>query len=449
MKRSGKFIMLFLVIVVFVSNGIAFSQELWSEVKPNKSAVYVNEPVQVTISVYTSTWFTRGIDPGNIKVNGAFTVYFRPVTTTIQKNGKNYAGVQLIYNVFPYSEKDIVFPSLDITVESPPEGDSKGKKQVIKSPEKRNSVKPAPAGFNRDDWLVTSSVKVADTWQGNLKNAKVGDVLVRKITTVAEGTISELIPPVLWDSIQGVSLYKTRSIVENNKTTSGISASRTETMRYLFEREGELIIPALVFRWYDPVQEKLFKNTLEEITINVQPNPNPDMLTSVRDSLQVEEAQLFKDESESRPFTFLGLASGHITLLVLVIIALLVVSIQSIKRLRSFIISRREKYRNSEAYYFDQFKRLLKDQNMKEAISALYRWLDELKLTEPSLNYFTGKYGSDELLETVNQLHAYHDNQQGKVDLKLKLWEQARHSFLQSINNSDKLPKKGWLNPEW
>ena len=122
MRKIGK-IILFLTGLTFTHS--VSSQTVWSEVNLNKQAVYVGEPVEVSITVYTSTWFTRGIDPGNIKVNGAFTVYFRPVTTSFQRDGQNYAGVQLIYNVFPYSEKDIVFPSLDIAVETPPEGDYK------------------------------------------------------------------------------------------------------------------------------------------------------------------------------------------------------------------------------------------------------------------------------------------------------------------------------------
>ena len=65
----------------------AFSQgHLFSDVKLNQGSVYVGQPVKVTVLVYTSTWFTRGVDPGNIKVNGAFTVYFRSVSSSKQIN---------------------------------------------------------------------------------------------------------------------------------------------------------------------------------------------------------------------------------------------------------------------------------------------------------------------------------------------------------------------------
>ena len=171
--------------------------------------------------------------------------------------------MQLIYHVFPYSEKDLLFPSLDITVESPAEGDYKGARHLVKSAEKRIRVTPVPAGFDRDEWLVTTGLGISDNWEGDLQHVKVGDVLERQITRTAQGTVSELIPPIGWDSVPDVSMYAARSVVRNNKTATDISAVRTETMRFLFEKEGEVILPEMVFSWYDPVQKQLYKRTLE------------------------------------------------------------------------------------------------------------------------------------------------------------------------------------------
>ena len=95
--------LLFLLFVVLSLQSLT-AQQIWGEARLNKSSVYVGEPVQVSVTVYTSTWFTKGLDLGNIKVNGAFSVYFRPVSKSFQRNGKNFAGVELIYNVFPFSE---------------------------------------------------------------------------------------------------------------------------------------------------------------------------------------------------------------------------------------------------------------------------------------------------------------------------------------------------------
>jgi hypothetical protein len=133
-------IMACLVLVPLTVHG----QRIWSNVTLNRTSAYVGQPVQVTIEVYTSTWFTTGIDPGNIQVEGAFTIYFRPVSTSIQVEGKTYAGVKLLYHVFPHRSGDLMFPSLNLTVHSPPEGQFKGVERAMSTNEKPIRVKPIP-----------------------------------------------------------------------------------------------------------------------------------------------------------------------------------------------------------------------------------------------------------------------------------------------------------------
>jgi hypothetical protein len=192
--------------------------------------------VQVTIEVYTSTWFTTGIDPGNIQVEGAFTIYFRPVSTSIQVEGKTYAGVKLLYHVFPHRSGDLMFPSLNLTVHSPPEGQFKGVERAMSTNEKPIRVKPIPPDFTGDQWLVATGLTVNDRYPKNVTEVKAGEVWTRNITRTAYGTVSELIPPLDWDSIPGISQYPSRSQVESHKTKTAIYATRTETMRYLFRR---------------------------------------------------------------------------------------------------------------------------------------------------------------------------------------------------------------------
>jgi hypothetical protein len=447
MVRSGRYIGLFLTILLFVNNDHLRSQELLSDVKLNKSSVYVGEPVQVTVSVYTSTWFTRGLNLGNIKVHGAFSVYFRPVTTSFKKGGQNYAGVQLIYNIFPYSEKDILFPSLDITVETPPVGDYKGQKRVIKSSEKRIKVKPIPAGFEKEAWLVTTGMRLSDNWQGALNDVKVGDVLVRQISRVAQGTVAELIPPIVWDSIPGVSLYKTRSTVTNNKTETDISATRTETMRMLFEQEGEVAIPEMVFSWYNPMQKKLFKRTLKEVKINVQPNPDLGVLASMRDSLSVMQAEAVEVSEEEKPLRIFGLSPQRFAVVLICAVIFAYILLVFARRLLRFIKARREAYRNSEAYYFQSFKKAAIEKDTRTITQALYRWIDELQLGQPSAAYFAKKYGTKELQEEVplimNEIH----NQPSNLNLTLNEWQKARKEYHRAKADKTKGRINGWINP--
>jgi len=78
-----------------------FGQNLITYITLNKNEAYVGQPVELKVNVYTSTWFTIGIDVGNIKIDGALTVYFRSVSNSQDFDGKTHAGVSFYYNVFP------------------------------------------------------------------------------------------------------------------------------------------------------------------------------------------------------------------------------------------------------------------------------------------------------------------------------------------------------------
>ncbi|WP_422358514.1 hypothetical protein [Reichenbachiella sp.] len=444
MLTSGKikYGFLFMVMMVLLVS-TADAQKLWSQVKLNRSVTYVNQPVEVTITVYTSTWFTSGIDPGNVKVNGAFTTYFRPVSTSFVDKGQNYAGVQLIYHVFPFEKKDVVFPSLTLELETPPDGDYVGVLKKLKTKERLIKVRPVPSGFSKSDWLVANGLKVADRWNRSSKQVKVGDVLERKITRTAYGTVAELIPPINWDTVRGVSLYPTRSQVENFKTKTAISASRTETMRYLFEKEGKVTLPEIVFTWYHPYHKKLYKKTLEEVTVLVASNPDLGMLSSVRDSLLVDkkhEEMLTKDD---QPFGMLGLTWQELVKYGIGVLVVAYFMTLLIKRTVLYIQLKRKAYLHSEAFYFHEVKKAVRRNDRKMMLNSLYSWLAQLEGHHTSLTAWVNLYGTIRLKKEVLDL----ENDKEDFTCSISEWVYARKSYLREVHRTHKPSLASWINP--
>ena len=438
-----------LLLLMISFHGIS-QGHLYSEVSINRSKVYVGEPVEVSVGIYTTTWFTQGVNFGNIKVNGAFTVYFRSVSSRKEINGKNYAGVVAIYNVFPYGNSDLVFPSLEFTVETPNEGDSKGVKRVVKTRARNISVKSVPNIYEQDEWLVSSSVSVNESWQGDLQNVKVGNVIQRTINRKAFGTVSELIPPIKWDSIKGVSIYPTRADINSQKSKTSISASRSEGVRYLFEKEGTVILPEIQVTWWNPRQNKLFKRTLKQKVINVLPNPDLGMLESVKDSLSVSNQDMVAETSEEDEFRILGLSlKDFLTYLGIILGSLLLLY----KFLTWLLIDKGllEKWKQkriesleSEQHYFNNFLKETAKKNNKEAFNSLYLWIDRLHLKEPTLAYFVSSYGSDQFISIIKQTEQKEPFDPILHVAEIKL---ARKNFLNRKKGASVATSKKWINP--
>ncbi|MCK5857264.1 MAG: BatD family protein [Bacteroidales bacterium] len=432
-------------ILIIITQFVFAQGHIFTTVKFNKKSVYVGEPIEVTVSVYTSTWFTKGVNPGNIKVNGAFSYYFRSVSMSRKINNKTYAGVEMLYYVIPFEDEDISFPVVTFQVETPDDGDYKGKKKSITTKAKKIIIKSIPRGFNKEQWLVTSSLSVSDKWIGNIKNVKVGDVLERKVSRNVVGTVSELIPPIVWDSINNTSLYPSASSVKNHKSKTSISSFRVDAVRYLFEKEGELIIPEMVFTYWNPYRNRQYKRTLKAIKINVLPNPNLGILVSIKDSLNAELIASTQKETEEE-FSFMGLSLKQLIIYSVPVIILLYIVFRLLKwlfikkRIIQHLKQKRVEYLNSEKYMFKKLVSTLKHKPKDQQVTAIYNWVDSLMLSEPSLQYLANNYGNKEFVVEVESFFNNKDK-----ELSIKLLKQSRKNYLSNRNNQTK--PIVWINP--
>ena len=440
------FLKVFLVLS-FISGGMsAFGQaRIFSEVRLNKNEVYVGEPVELTISVYTSTFFTKGVDLGNIQVNGAFSVYFRSVSNSRKVDGVTYAGVDLIYTLFPFEVGSITIPSFNIEVVSPNPGDFKGSRRSLNTAVRSLSVIPPPDEIPRQEWIVANSLSVSDVWDRTPSEVKVGEVLERNIRRRVSGTVAELIPPMQWDSVDGVRLYPTRAEIDNQKTRTSISATRIEGVRYLFEREGEIEIPDREIVWWHPYRKKLYKRMLKGKTIKVLPNPDLEMLTTAKSNLESAKRE-GEELQDTGPLTILGMDWKRFVLVLVMGLVLLYLLIRGGRWLWGFLMGRYRVYRVSERYAFRTFLKALRKGVASEALSALYFWLDHLELTEPTLQAFFTKAGMPEIRKEVEPLLRGEIDPEWKRDFPdRRFWIKARRQYLKRRQQT--ATSGEWINP--
>ncbi len=423
-----------------------FAQGVFSTVTSNKSEVYVGEPVAITVSVYTPTWFTQGVDIGNLTVNGAFTVYFRSISTSRKIKGQTYAGIQFIYNVFPFGEQDIVIPALSFEVESPKVGGFKGIRRKVQSKEKVIKIKPTPSDIDRDQWFVTGGMTVRENWNGNLKAVKVGDVLERTITRNTRNTVAELIPPILWDSIPSVSSYPIRPKVTTNKTRTDISAIRIDGVKYLFEEEGDIVLPEMEFTWWNPYQKKYLKRTVKGRTLSVQPNPDLGILKTIKDSLAIKQVLIKAEETEKEAKTYFGFNWKEFLALVLVLCIALYFLVRYLFKVWKILTHKRAAYIASEPYAFRKF---LSDSNTGDSgktISALYHWIGHLNLKEPTLRELAFATNSTALLSEIEAIEAvFKDNNVNRLSINKKRWRESRNKLIKIQKEAP--PSREWINP--
>ena len=337
---------------------------------------------------------------------------------------------------------------IEIIVETPDKGGYKGIRRIVKTQEKKIKIKPIPKSYNSNQWLIADNLSVTEIWIGDINNVKVGDVIERRISMSVSGTVSELIPPIIWDTISGLSYYPNRADVKSNKTKTSISAVRNESMRYLFEKEGEVFIPELVFTWWNPAKSKLFKRSLKAVKFDVQPNPNLGILESIKDSLQLVNATGNFEESEKEELNILGFSIRNFVIGLIILLILITLTIKMIGLIIRWKKKKHQLYIVSEKYYFDLFIIEIKKGNGKSIINSMYLWLDKVNIHLKTIKYFHSLYGSKELLTDIEKLeNLVGKDERGEISLNISEWKKCRNRYLKKNNSIYNPTSFSTINP--
>lgn len=119
------------------------------------------------------------------------------------------------------------------------------------------NVRAVPAEF-KGAWLGAESLELIESWSDSSLQAKVGEPLTRTLTLKAKGaTVGQL--PELFDKtpIDGIKTYPDQPLLNEDKQSDGLSASREEKIAFIPSKPGEYSLPALRIRWFNTKTQKI------------------------------------------------------------------------------------------------------------------------------------------------------------------------------------------------
>ncbi|MFV0521437.1 MAG: BatD family protein [Mangrovibacterium sp.] len=377
-EHTKKYLLLIICLLPFASGMNAQAQSCFARVSVSPRQGVVRQPFKMTISVYTSTWFTAPLQFQNLQVDNAFILpYTRTTPSTNYINHEKYATLTFYYVIYPFAEGEFVIPSLAITATTPPEGDYKGVSVEIHTKQQKIKVQAVPKLDDTDVWNVASNMQLAEKWDKDLHRVKVGDVVNRTVKQYAAGTLPNFISIVDFESMAGVSMYSTEPQFKERRTENSINGELTQHTSYLFEKEGTVIMPEQKVYWYNPNTKKIYKRSLPEQTIQVQANPNLGMLTSLKDSLDTLNAKHKAADSQKKKLPW-----KRIVLITILSGLVLYYMVKKLIKLAHYVMIRRRKYLHSEKYKKRCFYGSLRFRNRKKSIHALYCWFDAYRMEE-------------------------------------------------------------------
>ncbi|NLR93020.1 BatD family protein [Flammeovirga agarivorans] len=361
----------------------AFAQKranIFTTTTINKKEVMVGEPFKVKLSIYTTTWFTQGLNFEDFQLPNALMIKDgRAIPNSLTIGKYLYSGVEQTYWVFPFSAGENTFPSLTLEVQTPDPGDYKGKKRIVHTKEKTIKVVPPPLGEDPKSWLVASSVRIKDTWNKNLSEVKVGDVLKRTITITAGNTLGPMIPVREFDSLDWAGIYPEHPINSNYNNNEGyISGTQKQVVTYLVQEAGTFEVPGVTVRYYNPRTKKSKDVSSKDLQIVVEENPNLSMLASLQDSLnklnQVPEEGTKTSQKTWKDYV----PEQWKAILIGLIVLWLFYKIRPITRIRKRIEDIRSTSTYKEKHAYGQLRSAIKSGHIEKSIQHFYQWINTL-----------------------------------------------------------------------
>ncbi|WP_028239317.1 BatD family protein [Stutzerimonas azotifigens] len=249
----------------------------------DQDQVYVQAQVVLTLRIYHSVSLYEDSTLSPLQMTDALVERLGDVRTYEKLiNGVRHGVIEVRYAIFPQKSGELAIPSqlfraVAVAQDDPYSllGPRTGRATEVKSPSIPLQVRPIPPEYPRDiPWLPARRVTLAEAWNPEPAQAKVGDSLTRSLLLQAEGLSSAQLPPLGEGSVAGARRYPDQPNLANQVTAQGVMGSREERIALVPTHPGRVALPALTITWWNTEQDRLERTELPARELDIQANPD-------------------------------------------------------------------------------------------------------------------------------------------------------------------------------
>lgn len=326
-----------------------------------KKTFYRGEKVNFYIKLLTPGAFSGSprFELPELSTGLLYQVQARPVLGTENVDGKSYTTQLHEIWFFPQQSGQITIPEMSVTF-STAENTTKQEQQYRKKTEPFTlEVKPIPGVPDNEFIIVTDDFTSSQDWKPEISQGLVGDAVIRTVTIRAKNMVSIFLPDITTPEIEGVSIYREPPEVIDRNERGEATAERKDVITYVFETDGEYLIPDIVITWWDSTANTVRENVVQGLTATIAVNPN-----------RVEE--------EAGTTRAVGNKSINLKLAALICAVCFLIGFIFLKKSHqikdSFYRFKKTRSQSEKAHFF-RLKKACDSSNPVEAYNALYLWI--------------------------------------------------------------------------
>jgi len=355
-----------------------------------KADIWVGQQVRLLIDVLGRDGWAqiRKFHPFEVSGASVLQVESQGTCLTDTVSGATWTGQHYEWLVFPQRAGAIAIPPIVVDVETK---DLATQKATSVPDQKTLAVAfqaALPPGADQERGLIsTTRLEAEQALEPSTAEFKVGDALKRSISLRAAGISGMAFEPVQYAPVAGVGIYPSEPVVQDAVNWGSLSEGRrTESVTYVFEREGNYVLSDVTVTWWDLGEKRLHREVL--------PGPH------VRVVFAGPAADGGTSAPASRPWPrWLGIVTA-------VGVAAVGAGLYWRQALRARYQAWTRARGNSEAAYFRRFTAAARTGDAHRTLNALLRWLDRLEagMAPAQLGHFVQRYGDEAVQHEAQRL---------------------------------------------
>ncbi len=400
-----------------------------------ETGVTVGQPVRLIVEVLVPTWFTGAPRYPEIDLPDAIVLFQETggFNFSDRIGAASYAGQRREYLIYPQRPGGFTVSGTEVIVSY----------AVNARPSSPTPLAVPEVGFEAtvpdeaaglDTFIASTDLTVESRLDRPIDDVRVGDSFTRTFTLRAADTFSMMLPPLVFDPIEGLAVYPEQPLLSDSGGERGEKrvANRVEVVTYVMRQEGEYRLPEVEIVWWDSVASRLRTATVPPIDFSVAPNPAlieelPPPLEAAEDTEPLQSASSWQEI----------LRRWAVPLAVTAILAWFVTRFTRIvrHRLRALRAESRRGQEESEKAFFARFRKACLSGDPRATFRHLMRWLDrfDTQADVATLRRFHERSGDEWLTGQIRDLsdRIYSPHTRDSLTPSKKTWSGRR--FYRSV----------------
>ncbi len=140
---------------------------------------------------------------------------------------------------------------------------------ILRSKPIEVEVKPIPSANNGNWWLPAQDVMLADKWEPDTTEFKVGEAIHRTVYLKADGVLDNQLPELQFAPVNGIKQYPEKPATEMSADKGRVVSIMKISNVYIPSTAGKMTLPEMKVNWFDVNSQKMKTATLPAKEISV------------------------------------------------------------------------------------------------------------------------------------------------------------------------------------